>query len=175
MKRFKLKKLKRELQKLKEDNGMSINKFLIRYFGIKMDKLKISHSDICILLPNLERLNLDTILKNKDLVYSGSAVLIIDSYGNLQCYITPEINEYEETVIKSKIKSKNSAFKDAVISEDLSRYELSVLCKHYKDIKDFSRYRIVRDLLKEKKDEVLVEKYKNKKLKLIMKGREEDD
>lgn len=173
--KFKLRKIKRELTKLKENNGMSVNKFLIRFFGIKIGKLKISHADISILIPNLETINLDTILKNKSLIYTGEAILIIDSFGSVQCYITPEITEYEENVMNSKNNDKDLKLKNIVLSEDLSRYELSILCKYYKGTKEFSKYRIVRDLLKMKKDENSVEKYKNKKLELIMKGREKDD
>lgn len=172
--KLKLKKIKKELEKLKENNSMSISKFLIRFFGIPIYKLKVSHDDISILMPNLGKINLDIILKNKDLIYNGEALLVIDSYGNVQCYITPEIKEYEENIISTKRKDKNSKFKDVVLSENLSRYNLSILCKYYKE-KDPAKYRIVQDLLKTKKDEEAVKKYKNKKLELIMKGREGND
>lgn len=173
--KLKLKKLKKELEKLKENNSMSISKFLIRFFGIPIGKLKISHDDISILISDLEKINLDTILKNKNLIYNGEALLVIDSYGNVQCYITPEIKEYTESTINIKNSNKDSKFGNAVLSENLSRYELSILCRYYKDIKNRSKYNEVHDLLKIKKDEESVEKYKNKKLQLVMKGREEND
>ncbi len=172
--KLKLKKIKKELEKLKENDGISINKFLIRFYGIKIGKLKISHDDICILLPNLEKINLDIILKNKNLIYTGKVVLIIDSYGNVQSYITPEINDYTENIINTE-EDKKLKFKGSVLDENLSRYELGILCEYYKKTKDCAKYRVVRELLKSKKDEESVEKFKNKKLELIMKGREEND
>lgn len=175
-----LRKIKREIIKIKKSNGINITKFLTKYLNIKNDKLNkvmISHDDVYMLFPNLERVSLDFALKNKELIYNGDILLIIDSYGNVEPYITPEIeNQILDNDVEIEIEDEHKdKIKNVILDENLSRYELALLCGYYKRKQDLAKYRIVRDLLKIKKDEKSVEKFKNKKLELIMKGREEDD
>ncbi len=184
------KELKKVITELLNKNlYMKITKFLTTYCGVNeriINKKPVSHRDISFLLPDLKRVSYDDALNNIEAFYKGELIIVIDSYGNIAPYVTPIIDnkninyendeEYSEIDIEIYVENKDcDIVKDAILDENLSRYELAILCRYYKENQQYSKYRVARELLKLKKDEENVENYKNKKLQLRMKGREEDD
>lgn len=186
------KELKNVITELLNKNlYMKITKFLTVYCGVNervINNKIVSHKDISFLLPNLKRISYDDALNNIEAFYRGELIIVIDSYGNIAPYVTPIIDnknisdseqedeEYSEIDIEIYVENEDcDTVKDAISDENLSRYELAILCKYYRKNQQYSKYRATRELLKSKKDEENVEKYKNKKLELRMKGREEDD
>jgi hypothetical protein len=81
---------KNRLKKL-EKTSITIPKFISKYLGIQDMSLvfgNLSHADLAVLFPYLERSNFDYILDNPDDVYNGNIVLVCDCIGNYIPYIT---------------------------------------------------------------------------------------
>lgn len=166
----KMNKLIKELY----DNGISLRKFLLYYCGLSIENyknIKLSHSDIKVLMPYLKKVSYEYLLSNKSELYNGNIVAVIDSYNNIAPYITPKMVKENDLVnIDVKREKNKNIIKNAILNENLNTYELSELCKAYKKVGRFKEYRIAHNLLKSKKD-LKVKKYKKQKELLKMEGR----
>ncbi len=168
-----------EFEKELRNFCISFKKFLISYYGVCYEEIcnkKMSHKDIKILIPDLRRISFDALIVDKKSLYTGDVVMVRDSYGNIAPYITPEVQTtFVQQVYdceQSITDKKDEKLKQIIISENLSKYELVVLCRYFKKNGRIAEYRIANRLLKLKKDSKVTE-YKNKKLILKMKGLEE--
>ncbi len=160
-------KHKKQINKLihmVENDSMRLRRFLILYYGIDIDtkEVKISHKDIKQLLPDLERVNFDEILKVKELLYTGEIICVFDSYNNVAFYKKPS-DEYKDITCKIYPEKVEEKKLDITFSDKLNTYSLSKLCKTYKRENDMRNYRLVREILKSKKQS---NKIKEKKLKM---------
>ena len=173
-KKEELRKLKKEL----ENNCISLEKFLMIYFGIfndKIDKIKISHKEIKELIPELRSVSFESLLKDKRNLYIGNIVAVKDSYGNIAPYVcislkdVKEINEFscEQDSMRKNINAQQ-------FDEDSNLYELITACKILKRDKRFCEYRKVHKLLSEKKD-VKVKEYKRTKYNLRIEEKVKDE
>lgn len=171
----KSKRLEKELESL----CISLEKFLVYYCGINYELIKgikINHKDVKKIIPSLETVKFELVAKNKNRVYNGNIIIVKDSYGQIAPYINPGFQLEDNTLLcdeecnENIFNIKENIFKDIIISENLSLYELLSLSKYYKKNKNLARYRAVRKLIVEKNDKTKV--YKNKKLNLKMEGKE---
>lgn len=171
---------KRQLKKLQQemhDNSISLSKFLIVYYGIYSENIyNMSHRDVKFVFPYIKRISFENLLNDKKELYIGNIVAVKDSNGNVAPYIKPDM----ENMIEPPDISYNYSHKpnieekitEILIDENLSLYELSMLCKMFKNSNRVREYRIAYRLLKRKKDPK-VKIYQKKKLNLKMKGRED--
>ena len=166
---------KQELKTLRKDlerNCISLTKFLVSYCGIYNEEIysaKISHHDVKELMPHIKRVSFDSLLENKDSFYTGDIIPVKDCHGNVVPYINPMLeNDFQFDVI-CEIE-KEAEFENIIITENMSKYELSELCKKYKEHNMQKEYRMAYRMLKTKK-EPKVKQYKKRKDNLIMKGR----
>lgn len=171
MKNVELRSLMKEL----EGNSISVQKFLSIYCGISAENIlnvKISHADLKILMPQLKRVGFDSLLKDKTDLYVGNIIAVRDSYGNIAPYKSPEMELNYESYDVCVESNKDKEIKKIIVNEDLNTYELSQLCKKFKISGRMREFRIAYSILKTKKDK-RVKDYKNKKLLLKIKGREQ--
>ena len=153
-----LKSLKKELEK----NCISLTKFLISYCGTTnkdIYSMKISHQDISKLMPQLKRVSFESLLDDRDSFYIGNIIPVKDCYGNVVPYVNPKI-EHDIIMEFDCEVTEDKKMLDAVISEDLSTYELIKLCKYYKTHNRLKEYRMVCKLLNKNN---CAKKYKKKK------------
>lgn len=174
-KKQRIKKVKKEL----ENNCIDLKSFLMCYCGIyneSIKKEKISHKDMKILFPNLVRISFESLLEDKKNLYTGIIIAVKDSYGNVAPYINPDLQEidYVTEVTDCEQDTITKEVEEIILNEDLSTYELSVLCKRFKDTNRTREFRIAYRLLKSKKD-CKIKKYKKEKTSLRLKGREENE
>lgn len=171
----------KELEKELKGICISLRKFLILYCNVYDETIynkKMSHNDVKTLIPDLRRVSFQSLIGNKRSLYTGSIVAVMDSYGNVLPYIAPKIQDdflpqfYDYKLDLTYDCDKKNKLEEIIISEDLSRYELVLLCKYYKNNNRIGEYRIANKLLKMKKGGK-VKKYKKEKFNLEMKGREE--
>ena len=145
--------------------SMSIKKFLYYYCGISGESLKninLSHSDIKLLMPDLKRVSYEYVLNNMSELYVGNIICVIDSYNNIAPYITPVLCETECFInVEKNTNDNDKKITNIILSEDLTIYELSILCKQYKRLGRMKEYRIAHDILKSKKSPV--KQYKKEK------------
>lgn len=154
------------------DQIISLKKFLSVYCGIENEylyKQKISHQDIKELLPEIKRCSFEYVYKHKNEVMIGTIILVEDCFNCIIPYFSPleiKMGQPNVSVEENKVSKKQMIIEEAISMENLSRYELSELCKYYKRTKNAAKYRAAHKLLKEKKEtskEYRKQKYKTKK------------
>ena len=173
-------KQKKILKRLFENNHISMKSFLISYCGIYDQELlngKVTHNDIKLLLPYLERKSFEYIIKNICEVYRGEVILVKDYLGNIIPYVKPNIKTMDYDIYSycdtSKIEERTDIIEEIDLDK-LNKYELIELRKKCKTQQRTKYYRKICRLIKEKKDNDVKDYHKNKE-KIIMKGRLEYD
>jgi len=170
---------KKVLNDLKDNNSISLRKFLMFYYGISDSNIfshNLTHKDIKVLFPDLKRVNFDYVLDNIKEIYTGSIIMVKDSIGNSVPYINPKLDICIEDDIDIEIteEDKNDTFEEIIDLENLNLYELLELAKKYKMNNRINEYRKVCRIIKKRKENDL-KIYHEKKEKIIMKGRCEND
>lgn len=164
-------KIEKELRKV----SISLNKFLVLYCGVPKERLidiRMSHRDIKSVFPVLKGISFEVAYKDRNSLALGKIVIVTDSYGNIGPYIVPETLTLGQDFDLVQTK-KQEILENVILSENLSRYELVLLCRYYKKHNRQEEYWIATRLLKKKKDADKVKTYKKEKYNLIMKGRED--
>jgi len=160
-----------------KDNSISLHKFLINYCGVhneKMHDLKIGHHHVKHLMPNIKRVGFEELLKRKNEIYMGNIIIVKDSFGNIAPYINPMLEIDKVSEIDFEIIKTDTKMEEIIIDEHLNIYELSKLCRYFKEHHKSKEYREAHKLLLEEK-EPSSKQYKKEKYNLMMKGREEYD
>ena len=170
---------KKILNNLKDNNSISLRKFLMFYYGICDSNIlshNLTHKDIKILFPDLKRVSFDYVLENIKEIYVGSIIMVKDSIGNAVPYINPKLDICIEDDIDIEIteEDEDNTFEEVIDLENLHLYELVELAKKYKTDNRINEYRKVCRMIKKRKDNG-VEEYHKKKEKILMKGRIEND
>jgi len=170
---------KKVLNDLKDNNSISLRKFLMFYYGISDSNIfshNLTHKDIKVLFPDLKRVNFDYVLDNIKEIYTGSIIMVKDSIGNSVPYINQKLDICIEDDIDIEIteEDKNDTFEEIIDLENLNLYELLELAKKYKMNNRINEYRKVCRIIKKRKENDL-KIYHEKKEKIIMKGRCEND
>ena len=170
---------KKILNDLKDNNCISLRKFLMFYYGICDSNIlshNLTHKDIKVLFPDLKRVSFDYVLDNIKEIYIGSIIMVKDSIGNCVPYINPKLDICIEDDINIEIveENKDDIFEEIIDLENLSLYELVELAKKYKIDNRINEYRRVCRLIRKRKDND-IKIYHEKKEKIIMKGRCEND
>lgn len=76
--------------------SIALSKFLSRYHNLTGDNLtKLTHKDVKILFPHLERYSFDELESNPELLYSGDVVMVSDGKSVIP-YRVPKIELFEE-------------------------------------------------------------------------------
>lgn len=170
---------RRKLESELEGLCISLHKFLVLYYGISDEVVSkidmISHKDASILIPSIMTYDVYNYTNIEDL-YIGGVIAVIDSYGKIELYIPPRNNDlvpFCDYDYKEIVNKENFRLENLLINENLSKYDLVLLCRYYRKNNRIKEYRIANKLLKEKV--LSIKKYKKKKIELIMRGREEDD
>ncbi|MDO4962715.1 MAG: hypothetical protein Q4E75_01240, partial [bacterium] len=121
-----------------KSKSISIKKFLRVYCGVEDYNIynsKLSHQDLKDLFPYLRRVSFNFLASEKEEMYLGSIISVIDSYGNIAPYVKPSIlisdlgEIYEDDLnenLEDNLKDKN-AIEDIILNENLSNYELCCL------------------------------------------------
>lgn len=122
---------------------MSIQKFLLVYYGIAYDITKnMKHEDLDILFDNITRTSFEHAEKNSELVSQGKIIYVYDKTGRSFPYITPEAiyicDESEDTFQEEVIKEKLSNELIDIDYDACSLYELKQLLVKYKRILSIS-------------------------------------
>jgi len=167
---------KKILNDLEKNNSISLKNFLISYCGIYNEDLlhnKITHKDIKVLLPDLKRVSYDYMLENKKELFTGNILIVKDSCGNYAPYLNPKLNEYIDVEMEYEGEKKDN-FEIAVELEKLTFYELTELCRKYKEENRIKEYRKVCKLIKKMKNNG-IDEYHRKKEKMLLKGFDEND
>jgi len=167
------------LNNLKDNNSISLRKFLMFYYGICDSNTlshNLTHKDVKILFPDLKRVSFDYVLDNIKEIYIGSIIMVKDYFGNCAPYINPKLDICIEDDIDLEIieEDKEDVFDKVVELENLNLYELVELAKKYKIDNRINDYRRVCRIIRRKKDNDL-KIYHEKKEKIILKGRCEND
>ena len=170
---------KKILNNLKNNNSISLRKFLMFYYGIcntNILKHNLTHKDVKILFPDLKRVSFDYVLDNIKEIYIGSIIMVKDSIGNSVPYINPKLDICIEEDIGIEITEddKDNTFEEIIDLENLNLYELVELAKKYKNDNRINEYRKVCRLIKKRKENDLKIYHENKE-KIILKGRCEND
>lgn len=170
---------KKILSDLKNNNSISLRKFLMFYYGINDSNIlshNLTHKDIKVLFPDLKRVSFDYVLDNIKDIYTGSIIMVKDSIGNPVPYINPKLDIHIDNDIDLELikEDNDNKFEEIVELENLSLYELTELAKKYKRDNRKNEYRGVCRIIKKRKDNDL-KIYHEKKEKIIMKGRCEND
>ena len=170
---------KKILNDLKDNNSISLRKFLMFYCGICESSIishNLTHKDIKTLFPDLKRVSFEYVIDNIKEVYIGMIIMVTDSIGNSVPYINPKLDICIEDDIDIEIteEDKNDIFEEIINLENLNLYELVELAKKYKTDNRINEYRKVCRIIKKRKDNDL-KIYHEKKEKIIMKGRCEND
>ena len=144
---------------------ISLNKFLMCYFGVDINNIfenELTHEDAKKIIPNLKitscnKINTELFLRN--------IILVKDFKGDILPYEIPELNEDLE--VKNEVKEKIEVTKDketirSELINDLKIYELIIMKKKCKNCRE---YREVQKLIEVKKDRE-TRQYKLKKEKL---------
>lgn len=146
---------------------ISINKFLLCYYGIKLDlNVKYSHKELKKFL-FLKRCSFEFAADNSKLVNCGKIIFVSDSYGDVIPYIVDDeiistynlINESEfDERIRADDNLNNSKINNNNIKEELkkiltniskiSTYDVRKLLSKYKDVP--SIYRLLKRELKKR-------------------------
>lgn len=164
-------KIEKELKKI----SISLNKFLTLYCGISEESVvgrKMGHRDIKTLIPILKRTSLEAAYKNRNWLALGEVIIVVDSYGDVVPYIVPEII-LPEGCLNLENMQHSEKLENIILDENLSRYELVLLCRYYKKNNRIEEYWVATRLLKKKKDSISVKAYKREKYNLRVKGRED--
>ena len=167
------------LNDLKSNNSISLRKFLMFYYGICDNNIlshNLTHKDIKIFLPDLKRVSFDYVLENTKEIYIGTIIMVKDSFGNCAPYINPKLDICIEEDIDLEIieEEKDGVFEKSVELENLNLYELVELAKKYKTDNRLNEYRKVCRIIKKRKDND-IKIYHEKKEKILLKGRCEND
>lgn len=166
VKRSKINNLIKELK----DNSMSLRKFLILYYGINIDThgCKITHEDISVLMPQVKRVDNNVVLDNKEKIFNGDIICVLDSYNNAAFYKKTDFESIDiDSLDKIEIiKKEDKLLEGIILNENLSLYELVTLCRKYKNANMIREYRICYSLLKKKKSKEKGEKHNKRKVKL---------
>ena len=147
---------KKILNDLKDNNCISLRKFLMFYYGICDSNIlshNLTHKDIKILFPDLKRVSFDYIFDNIKEIYIGSIIMVKDSIGNTVPYINPKLDICIEDDIDVKItlEDKDNTFEKIIDLENLNLYELVELAKKYKADNRIKEYRKVCRIIKKEK------------------------
>ena len=165
------------LKDLKSNNFISLRKFLVFYCGVCDRNIlshNLTHKDIKVLFPDLKRVSFEYVIDNIKEIYIGSIIMVKDSIGNAVPYINPKLDICIEADIDIIEDDKDNTFEEIIDLENLSLYELAELAKRYKTDNRINEYRKVCRIIKKRKDKNL-KIYHEKKEKIIMKGRCEND
>ena len=166
------------LNSLKSNNSISLKKFLMFYYGICDSSVlshNLTHKDVKILFPDLKRVNFDYVLDNIKEIYIGSIIMVKDSFGACAPYINPKLDICIEDDINIEITEEdNDTFEEIINLENLNLYELVELAKKYKTDSRINGYRKVCRIIRKRKDTDL-KIYHEKKEKILLKGRCEND
>ena len=167
------------LDDLKSNNSVSLRKFLMFYYGICDTNLlshNLTHKDVKTLFPDLKRVSFDYVLDNMKEVYIGTIIMVKDSIGNAVPYINPKLDICIEEDIDIEITEgdNDNAFEKIIDLENLNLYELVELAKKYKLDNRINDYRRICRIIRKRKDND-IKIYHEKKEKIIMKGRCEND
>lgn len=168
----------REFKKELENNGVSLLRFLNVYCGICnefISKNKMSHNDVKYFLPSLKRIGFEEAYKNKDKIFKGEIIPVIDSFGFVAPYEKPIVNsfdeiivfdEQEEEIIKQEVSEEElrSAIEEYLKVNKLSIFELNKLAKIFKQEKMMKEYKTIINIIKKNKKEK--NRYKEKKRKI---------
>lgn len=170
---------KKILNNLKDNNSISLRKFLMFYCGISDNNIlshNLTHKDIKVLFPDLKRISFDYVLDNIKEIYIGSIIMVKDSIGNAVPYINPKLDICidDDFDIDMPDEDKDNTLEEIIDLENLDLYELVELAKKYKTDNRITEYRKVCRLIRKRKDNDL-KIYHEKKEKIIMKGRCEND
>lgn len=149
--------------KLKEnliEKTIGLRKFLILYYGINVDAHgnKLTHNDVSNLFSNIKRLDSNDILKYKTEIFSGDVICVYDSFNEIALYIRPDIKNFDSIDTVFAEEEKTDKLEDVILSSDLSTYELSLLCKKYKNSNRIKEYRTAYRILKNKKEKNKIKK-----------------
>ena len=169
-------KQKNELRILRGEldrEAINIKKFLM-IFNLADEsilKTKISHKDLCILIPNLRRVGYDKLLKDRGMLYSGDVIAIRDSFGCVLPYLNPKLIYSQEEFYRIFDCEKDKTeieIKKIISSENLEPYELKEVCSKLLELRRFKEYKIVKRMLTKslKYKSKKVKKYKIEKMKL---------
>lgn len=170
---------KKILNDLKDNNCISLRKFLMFYYGISDSNIlshNLTHKDIKVLFPDLKRVSFEYVLDNIKEVYIGTIIMVKDSIGNAVPYINPKLDICIEYDIDIEIpeEDKDNTFEQIIDLENLNLYELIELAKKYKSNNRIKEYRKVCRIIKKRKENDL-KIYHEKKEKILLKGRCEND
>lgn len=128
----KIKFLKKEL----DENSISLKKFLLIYYGmcdLELYNKPIKHQDIKKLFPYIKRVSFESLLLDKNLLYSGDIIAVKDSCGNVAPYINPKLNDLENIpnieYSSDYIDPNDERIKKILMNEDLTKHELYMLSK----------------------------------------------
>lgn len=167
----------REFIKDLENNGVSLLRFLNVYCGIYnefISKNKMSHNDVKYFLPELKRIGFKDAYKNKDKIFKGEIIPVIDSFGFVAPYEKPIVNYFDEIIIFDEEEEEltkevsdeelRSAIKEFLKVNELSAFELNRLAKIFKHEKMMKEYKTIINIIKKNKKEK--NKYKEKKRKI---------
>ena len=161
MNKDELKKMKKDL----ENCCISLSKFLMNYCGVyneNIHNINFSHHDVKELMPHIKRVSFEHLIKDKNSLYTGKIIPVKDCYNNIVPYINPMLEIDVTFQIDCEVEVKKE-FKDVVLTDELSIYELAKLCKIFKEHNKKREYRVAQKLLKQKRD-VGVKQYKKEKL-----------
>ena len=166
------------IEELLKSNSITLTKFLTIFYGVSGDVIhnkKISHKDIKYMMPYVKRASFEEVRKNMYKLYTGEIVSVVDSFGQVVPYIAPEFALLDDEEIQKQDISeyRDNKIKELLTKENLTRFELVLIGRYYKERNRLCDYRINQRMIKAKKDNSI--KYKQKKLTLKMKGREELD
>ena len=110
-------KLKRIKEKV-EYEAINLRKFLKLYYGISIEPydFKISHEDVIYLIPTVDKVNLEQILKEEENIYSNDIIIVKDSYNKVVFYKRPVLkNDLEIRTIECTDYSKNNIIETVIL------------------------------------------------------------
>jgi len=109
------------------DMSIDLISFLRNYYGISNSSLKsncLTHNDVKILFPFVERTSFDYVRKNYDYGFKGIIIMVYDSRGNIIPYLNPFIENIEYDNDKVDNYFDNSVVFELDNLDTLSKEEL---------------------------------------------------
>ena len=144
--------------------------FLRNYCGIVNENLKynkLTHIDVSLLFPNIERMDFDELKYNQDKLYTGDIILVYDYKGYVIPYINPRFGlEYTEP-LTTYVEEEEVIDINAINLDQLSKDELIKLRRRIKKNKQLKDEKIIVKAIRRKKDRRVI-RYKIKKNMLRM-------
>lgn len=157
--------MKKEIYILSKYNRyISLNKFLMCYFGVDINQIinsKLTHEDAKKIIPDLTPVTCNNISRES---LARDLILVRDFSGDILLYKIPEF--IEEIEVKNELNKENEKIsielKHEKIIQELKLYELLILKKRSKNCKDYKEIQKLIDTKKDKKSK----QYKLRKEKL---------